>query len=306
MSQLINDMQKKMRLMGLAQSTIKSYCGWTRRYIYFCKVENGEWVHPSDLGASEIERFLTWLATKNNPVKSPSQNQAFNALLFLYRHVLKIELGEINAVRSRRAKTIPVVLTRNEVNALLSKLRGINQLICRLMYGTGMRLYECISLKVKQIDFDANIIHIMMSKGKKDRILSLPVSIKAELKAQIDKVHRYYEQDYARSFVKHPFIDANVFFRGKVKDGIRYHIYPRQIQRAITRASKLAGINKRVKTHTLRHSYATHMLEAGYDIRTIQVMLGHTDIRTTMIYTHVTSAMKVKSPLDFGDIATHG
>jgi len=306
MSKLINDMQKKMRLLGLAQSTIKSYCGWTRRYIYFNKIEKGNWVHPSELGANDIERFLTWLVTKKDPVKSPSQNQAFNALLFLYRHVLKIDLGEINAMRARRAKTIPVVLTRGEVNAMLSKLRGVNQLVCRLMYGTGMRLHECISLRVKQIDFDANVIHVMMSKGKKDRILALPVSIKSELKAQIEKAEKYYEQDFKRSFVSHKFIDANVFFRGKVQDGIRYHIYPRQIQRAIVRAAKLAGVNKRVKTHTLRHSYATHMLEAGYDIRTIQEMLGHSDIRTTMIYTHVTSVMKVKSPLDFGSIATHG
>ena len=218
MSKLINDMQKKMRLLGLAQSTIKSYCGWTRRYIYFNKIEKGNWVHPSELGANDIERFLTWLVTKKDPVKSPSQNQAFNALLFLYRHVLKIDLGEINAMRARRAKTIPVVLTRGEVNAMLSKLRGVNQLVCRLMYGTGMRLHECISLRVKQIDFDANVIHVMMSKGKKDRILALPVSIKSELKAQIEKAEKYYEQDFKRSFVSHKFIDANVFFRGKVQD----------------------------------------------------------------------------------------
>ncbi|HDG98101.1 MAG TPA: integron integrase, partial [Desulfobacterales bacterium] len=275
----------------------------------------------SEMGEPEVEAFLTWLATEENVAKS-TQNQAFNALLFLYREVLKTPLeGRIDAVRSGKKQRLPVVLSREETAQLLSAMSGVPQLVAKLLYGTGMRLMECLRLRVKDIDFELNEIRVRNGKGGTDRLVFLPESIKPTLREHLERVKLIHQNDLSKGHGevylpgalarKYPkagkqwiwqYVFPSIKLSKDPRSGVirRHHMDPSTLDRAIKRAAKLAGINKRVSSHTLRHSFATHLLQSGTDIRTIQNLLGHKDISTTMIYTHVLRKMspKIKSPLD--------
>jgi len=273
------------------------------------------------MGEPEVEAFLTWLAVERNVAKS-TQNQAFNALIFLYRDVLKCPLeGRINAVRSRGKQCLPVVMSKKETRQVLSAMSGVTQLMAKLLYGSGLRLMECIRLRVKDIDFEINEIRIISGKGDKDRLAPLPESIQPALKTHLERVKLIHEHDLAKGFGKVYLPNAlarkypnaakqwewqYVFPSRKLsrdpRENVmrRHHMDPSSLDRAIKQAVKLAGITKRITPHTFRHSFATHLLQTGTDIRTVQSLLGHNDISTTMIYTHVLrqGAHGVKSPLD--------
>ena len=276
---------------------------------------------PSDLGAPEVVRFLEHLAVERTVAVS-TQNQALNALVFLYSQVLDRSLDDLGAfVRAPRPRRLPVVLARAQVRALLDAMSGTHQLMARLMYGTGMRLLECVRLRIKDIDFDYRQIVIRDAKGGKDRIVPLPDLLPEGLMTHLTRVRELFEEDRAQGFGEVFLPDAlSRKFRGAARDWIwqyafpsgrlsvdprsaktrRHHLHENGLQRAIKRAAHAAGLTKKVSSHALRHSFATHLLEAGYDIRTVQELLGHADVSTTMIYTHVLNrgGRGVKSPLD--------
>jgi integron integrase len=251
-----------------------------------------------------------------------TQNQAFNALLFLYRNVLQIELATpIHALRAKRAQHLPTVLSKTEVNQVLNGIQGLHQLMARLLYGSGLRLMECLRLRVKDIDFEQSQVVVCEGKGEIDRLTILPASLVEPLKAQIAFVEQQHERDLANGYgsvelpyaLAHKYPDADkelswqyVFPSDRLstdpRSGItrRHHVDPSGLQRAVKTAAKLAKMNKPVSPHTFRHCFATHLLEAGYDIRTVQELLGHKDVKTTMIYTHVLNRgpKAVRSPLD--------
>ena len=293
-----------------------TYISWIKRFILF----HGK-RHPKDMGEPEAEAFLTWLAVERNVAKS-TQNQAFNALIFLYRDVLKCPLdGRINAVRSRGKQRLPVVMSKEETRQMLNAMSGATHLMVKLLYGSGLRLMECIRLRVKDIDFEINEIRVRSGKGDKDRLVPLPESIQPALKTHLERVKLIHEHDLAKGFGKVYLPNAlarkcpnaakqwewqYVFPSRKLSRDPRENVIRRNhmdlssLDRAIKRAVKLAGITKRITSHTFRHSFAVHLLQTGTDIRTIQSLLGHNDISTTMIYTHVLrqGAHGVKSPLD--------
>ena len=273
------------------------------------------------MGVPEVEAFLTWLAVEKTVSKS-TQNQAFNALIFLYREVLKQPLdGRINAVRSSKKQRLPIVMSKEETQILLSGMSGTTQLMAKLLYGSGLRLMECIRLRIKDIDFEINEIRVHSGKGDKDRLVPLPKSIKPALKTHLERVKLIHENDlskgYGEVYLPHA-LDRKYQNAGKEwtwqyvfpstklsrdprKNIIRrHHMDPSSLDRAIKRAVKLANISKQISSHTFRHSFATHLLQTGTDIRTIQSLLGHNDVSTTMIYTHVLrqGGQGVKSPLD--------
>jgi integron integrase len=276
---------------------------------------------PAEMGALEIGAFLSHLAQEAN-VSASTQNQAFNALLFLYRNVLQIELATpIQALRAKRAQHLPTVLSKTEVNQVLSGMQGLHQLMARLLYGCGLRLMECLRLRVKDIDFEGSQVVVRQGKGENDRLTMLPASLVEPLKAQIAFVKQQHEHDLADGYGSVELPDAlarkysnadkelswqYVFPSDRLstdpRSGItrRHHLDPSGLQRAVKTAAKLAKINKPVSPHTFRHCFATHLLEAGYDIRTVQELLGHKDIKTTMVYTHVLNRgpKAVRSPLD--------
>jgi len=273
------------------------------------------------LGASEVEQFLTHLAV-NGKVAASTQNQAKAALLFLYREVLAIELPWLDNVEQAKApKRLPVVLNRDEIQAILSRLSGTNRLIASLLYGTGMRIMECLRLRVQDVDFTRREILIRDGKGAKDRVTMLPGLLAPVLQAHLDKTQGLHKEDLAQGFgaVYLPFalerkypnaardwIWQYVFPAAKLstdpRSGVvrRHHIQEQSIQRAVKQAVRAAGLSKAATPHTFRHSFATHLLESGYDIRTVQELLGHADVSTTMIYTHVLNkgGKGVTSPLD--------
>lgn len=237
---LLDQVRERIRVKHYSLRTEQSYIGWIRRFILFHDKR-----HPRDMGASEIEAFLSHLAI-DRKVSASTQNQSLAALLFLYREVLGIELPWLDGVtRAKTSEHVPVVMTRSEIDRLFAQLGGTHLLMARLLYGTGMRLMECVRLRVKDVDFGRSSIAVRSGKGAKDRITMLPQSL---------------------------------------RDEIRVHL---ALQRTIKRAVIAAGIHKSASTHTLRHSFATHLLEGGYDIRTVQELLGHRDVSTTMIYAHV-------------------
>ena len=309
-------MRDVMRLKHYAYRTEITYSGWIKRFIFFHDKK-----HPKDMGEPEVEAFLTWLAVDQKVAKS-TQNQAFNALIFLYRDVLKCPLeGRINAVRSRKKEHLPVVMSKEETHRVLNGMSGSTQLMAKLLYGSGFRLMECIRLRVKDIDFEINEIRVRSGKGDKDRLVPLPESIKTALSIHLERVKLIHEKDladghgevYLPQALSRKYPNAAkewrwqyVFPSTKIsrdpRTGLtrRHHMDPSSLDRAIKRAVKLAGITKRVTSHTFRHSFATHLLQTGTDIRTIQSLLGHNDVSTTMIYTHVLrqGAQGVKSPLD--------
>ena len=273
------------------------------------------------MGAAEIEAFLTHLAVKEN-VAASTQNQAFSALLFLYRDVLHKELdGPINALRAKKPKRLPTVLTKEEVYRLLGHLSGDHLLMAKLLYGSGLRLMECLRLRVKDIDFSQYQIIVRDGKGQKDRVTMLPKSLIAPLQAHLQSVERLHQEDLARGFGsvylpyalerKYPNADREwiwqyVFPSQRLsvdpRSGVvrRHHLDESGLQKAVRAAARAAGIPKKASCHTFRHSFATHLLENHYDIRTVQELLGHKDVKTTMIYTHVLNrgGLAVRSPLD--------
>jgi integron integrase len=287
-----------------------------KRYILFHNKR-----HPNDMGSAEIEKFLSHLAV-NLKVSASTQNQAFNALLFLYREVLKKDLDEsIHAIRAKRPRRLPTVMTKEETMKVIGALSGDFQLMVKLIYGSGLRLMECLRLRVKDIDFDNNHIVIRDAKGMKDRVTVLPENLKPLLREHLRRVKMQHDHYLAKGFGhvylpyalarKYPNADKEWGWqyafpaKGVSKDPRtgemrRHHLHENSLQKAVKNAVHLAGMTKQVSVHTFRHSFATHLLEAGHDIRTVQELLGHKDVSTTMIYTHVLNrpGISVKSPLD--------
>ncbi len=311
-----DDMRNMLRLMHRSHRTERAYIGWVRRFYRFL-----DGLSPHALDSAHVMDFMTQLAVEQK-VSAATQNQAFNAILFLFRHTLDKDIDDIaDAVRAKRTRRLPVVLTKSEINRLLEGMRGTNRLMARTIYGCGLRLAECVSLRVKDIDFERGAITVRAGKGDKDRETVLPTSLKHDLKAHLKQVRSIYEADRDRDATgvmipgalerKYPNAGkewAWFWVFPSLKDstdpqrGIlrRHHVHRGNLQRALKSGAKQADIHKRITVHTLRHSFATHMLENGYDIRTIQELLGHTDLRTTMIYTHIVSKNRhgVVSPLD--------
>jgi integron integrase len=313
---LLDQVRREIRLRHYSLRTEEAYVNWIRRFIFFHRKR-----HPRDMGATEVRAFLEHLANEGQ-VASATQHQAASALLFLYLQVLKVQLEGIDeALRPKRPARLPTVLTREEVARLLAVLEGTHQLIGRLLYGTGMRLLEGLRLRVKDIDFARNQMVVREGKGFKDRVTMLPGSLKAELQRHLERARILHEQDlkaglgavylpYALA-EKYPNADREWawqwMFPAKTigsdpRTGARrrHHVHENAVQKAIKEAVRRAGLDKPASCHTLRHSFATHLLEAGYDIRTVQELLGHKDVATTQIYTHVMQqpGIGVRSPLD--------
>ncbi len=322
---LMDQVRQKLRLLHYSWDTEQCYVRWIERYLIFHK-HGDNWRHPRELGRAEMEAFLGHLATERH-VSASTQNQAFGALLFLYQKVLEIELPPIDALRAKRTKRLPVVLSLGEVKQLLAGLAELETrepyaLMCRLMYGTGMRVMECCRLRVKDVDFERNQIIVRQGKGDKDRVVPLPKSVREELAELILQRRRLHERDQSRGVAGAWLPDAleekfgeaatelcwQFVFASRVlaedprQPGTRrrHHVHEGCVQRAIHRVVKNLDWHKKVSCHTLRHSFATHLLESGADIRTIQDLLGHADVSTTMIYTHVadTGGAGILSPLD--------
>lgn len=314
---LMDQVRNKIRYKQYSLRTEQAYAGWIKRYIIFHKKR-----HPSEMGASEIESFLTHLAV-DRKVSASTQNLALCAILFLYRDVLEIELPWLDDFsHAKRPQRLPVVLSREEVQALLDNVeKPLYALVLRLLYGTGMRLMECIRLRVKDLDFERNEIIIREGKGGKDRVTVLPSAVRGDLTKQLSVSRRLYDLDRVNQspgiFLpdalerKYPnagkewawhwvFPSTKLSTCPRTRVIRRHHMDEKAIQRSMKQTIRHVGINKPASPHTLRHSFATHMLENGYDIRTVQELLGHSDVKTTMIYTHVLNrgGRGVKSPLD--------
>lgn len=313
---LLDQVRERLRFRHYSIRTEKVYIHWIRRFILF----HGK-RHPSEMGAQEVEGFLSWLAADRG-VAASTQNQALSALLFLYREVLAIELPWLDGIKpAKRPERLPVVLKREEIAAILSHLEGRNALMASLLYGSGLRLMECVRLRIKDVDLERRQLLVRDGKGGKDRMTMLPESVVPVLSDQLARVREVHRQDVAAGFgaVWLPHALARKYPRAPWEPGWQYvfpatrrstdprsgrigrhHIDEQTLQRAVKRAVRAAGIEKPASCHTFRHSFATHLLEAGYDIRTIQELLGHRDVRTTMIYTHVADCggRGVRSPLD--------
>jgi integron integrase len=313
---LLDQVRGKIRLKHYSIRTEQAYVDWIKRFIlHFGKR------HPRELGAADVEAFLTHLAVAGN-VAASTQNQAKSALLFLYREVLEMELPWLdNVERAKVPKRLPVVLTRDEVHAVLSRLSGTHWLIASLLYGAGLRIMEALRLRVKDVEFSRNEILVRDGKGFKDRVTMLPAALAAPLTEHLKRVKALHGQDLAagRGAVflpyalerKYPgsardwawqyvFPSANLSEDPRTGIERRHHLQDQAVQRAMRQAVRDAGVAKPATPHTLRHSFATHLLEGGYDIRTVQELLGHADVSTTMIYTHVLNkgGRGVTSPLD--------
>jgi integron integrase len=315
-SHLLTDLRRAIRVRHYSRRTEEVYVQWVRRFVKFCGLR-----HPREVGQVEVTRFLTSLAI-NHKVSASTQNQALSALVFLYGEVLGMEVRWLSAlVRAKRPARVPVVLTRDEVRRVLDKLPGVSWLVASLLYGTGMRLLEGLQLRVKDVDFAANEITVRRGKGDRDRVTMLPERLKSPLLEHLAGVRRQHERDTAVGAgwvelpgalsVKYPRAGREwawqwVFpaTRWHLDRGSgqrrRHHLHETVLQRAFREAIGAAGIAKHATCHTLRHSFATHLLESGYDIRTVQELLGHRDVKTTMIYTHVLrrGGLGVRSPAD--------
>jgi len=313
---LLELVRQEIRRRNYSYSTEKHYCLWIKRFIKFHELK-----HPKTLGEPQIVDYLNHLAVTQN-VAASTQNQALCAIVFLYEHVLKLEIGSLkNLKRAKKPKTVPVVLSVNEVRLLLGQLKGVPLIVSSLLYGAGLRISEALRLRVQDLDFDYLQITVRSGKGNKDRVTMLPENLIEILKDQVRKVKNLHEQDLARGFgktilphalsKKYPAAAAESGWqylfpaRKRRKDprsGIRhrYHISSKKIQRSVKMAAKQAQISKKVSPHTLRHSFATHLLQNGYDIRTVQDLLGHKSLKTTSVYLHVLNrgGHGVQSPLD--------
>jgi integron integrase len=313
---LLDRMRAEIRVRHYSIRTEESYVDWARRFILYHNKR-----HPKDMGAEEVRDFLSYLATERN-VSASTQNQAKSALLFLYREVLHIELPWLDEVIAAKAsRRLPVVLTPTEMRRLLNAMSGTMGLVASLLYGTGMRLLEGLRLRVKDIEFERREIIVREGKGNKDRVTVLPENLILPLQAHLKKVKALHERDldagYGEVYLpdalarKYPkagkawgwqYVFPSVVRSVDPRTGIerRHHLYEASVQRAVREAARLAEIHKPVTPHVLRHSFATHLLQNGYDIRTVQELLGHSDVSTTMIYTHVLNkgGKAVVSPLD--------
>jgi integron integrase len=308
--------REKMRTRHLALRTEQAYLQWLRRYIAF----HGR-RHPRDLGGPEVEQFLTHLAV-DRKVSAPTQNQAMQAILFLYRHVLEIKLPWLDKVtRASRPQRRPVVLSRTEVHSLLAQLHGVPWLVANLLYGSGLRLTEALRLRVKDLALERGELIVREAKGGKDRVTVLPGALETSLRAHLTRLRNWYEEErrLERPGVSLPFALARKYPHAAKQWGwqylfpssgihadsgsgqpVRHHVHEKAIQRAVQTAVRRAGLTQPASSHTLRHCFATHLLEDGYDVRTVQELLGHADLKTTMIYLHVMGkgAGGVRSPLD--------
>ena len=324
---LLDQMSDAIRTRHYSYRTEETYLDWARRFILFHQKR-----HPQEMGAPEIQAFIAHLATQRN-VAASTQNQALSAILFLYREVLHKEIDPILLSSAKRPERLPTVLTHEETLRIINQLAGTHKLMAQILYGSGLRLMECVRLRVKDIDFEYKTITVRDGKGEKDRVTPLPDSILTDLRRQIEKVRLLHEEDLSANCgevylphaleMKYPNAARDLIWQylfpaakrsldpltlpshsgsgggGEGRER-RHHLDPSGLQRSVKETAKKVGIRKRVSCHTFRHSFATHLLQNGYDIRTVQELLGHKDVRTTMIYTHVLQrgAGEVKSPLD--------
>jgi integron integrase len=315
---LLDTVRNKIRFKHYSLSTERTYVHWIKHYIFFHNKK-----HPIEMGKEEIEQFLTFLAVQKK-VSPTTQNQAFSAILFLYKEVLGVDMSSCNiqALRAQERKHIPQVLTKEEVQKVTGELTGIYQLVVQLMYGCGLRMQEALNLRIKDIDFGFDKVYIWDSKSLKDRTVPLPQVLKQRLKVQVAYVEQLHAKDAADGYGsvylpyalerKYPHAKFETKWqylfpmRNVAKDPRsdiirRHHIHEKTLGRNIKQAAMKAGVHKRVTSHIFRHSYATHLLQNGIDLRSIQELLGHKSVETTMVYTHVVAEMnkgRVASPLD--------
>jgi integron integrase len=313
---LLDRVRDALRARHGSRRTEKAYVAWIRRFILF----HGK-RHPAEMGAAEITQFLSFLAVQGN-VAASTQNQALSALLFLYRNVLEQELPWLDeVVRAKRPARLPVVLTRDEVRAVIRELQGPARLMAILLYGAGLRLLECARLRVKDVDFATNQIVVRAGKGDRDRVTMLPSAVKADLATHLESVNKQHDADlqHGAGWVELPwalarkypsagrewgwqwvFPATRIYVDRVTGQRRRHHLHESVLQRAVKEAVRRAGLAKRATCHTFRHSFATHLLDDGQDIRTVQELLGHRDVSTTMIYTHVLNRgpAGVRSPAD--------
>lgn len=316
MSELLNNVRNVMRVRHYSYETEKIYIYWIKQFIYFHNI-----THPAEMGAAEVEAFLTHLAVEKN-VTASTQNQALFALLFLYKEVLKVNLPWLDDFSpAKKQSRVPVVLTKTEVKLILDQLKGTNWLIANLLYGSGLRLSEALRLRVKDLDFGYRQIIVRDGKGGKDRLTVMPTKLIEPLQKQLGTARKIHEQDLRRGLgrVEMPFALSRKYpnaesewawqyvFPSKSlsenpRTGLkgRHHVSPASVQKSFRETLRKSRIAKNASPHTLRHSFATHLLQDGYDIRTIQEMLGHKELTTTMIYTHVLNQHRlgVRSPAD--------
>ncbi|MBI4447268.1 MAG: integron integrase [Acidobacteria bacterium] len=313
---LLESMREALRSRHYSRRTERTYAMWVRRFVHFHRLR-----HPADMGEAEINAFLSHLAVKEH-VSASTQTQALSAILFLYRSVLGTKIGALDGlIRARKPKRLPVVFNRDEVRAVIHQLKSDQWLMATLMYGAGLRLMECLRLRVMDVDFSVNQIAVRDGKGAQDRLTMLPQSAKQPLTDHLKGVRAIHQRDlqdgYGRVFMpyalarKYPnaaaewgwqyvFPAQHRFVNKENRTQGRHHVHETVLQRAVKEAVRKAGITKHAGCHTFRHSFATHLLENGYDIRTVQELLGHKDIKTTMIYTHVLNrgGKGVRSPAD--------
>jgi integron integrase len=312
---LLDRVRIAVRTLHYSPRTEAAYVYWVRRYVFHHRLR-----HPAEMGADEVRAFVSHLAV-NQHVSASTQNQALCALVFLYRHVLDRDLGRVEGIeRAKRPRPVPVVLTRDEIARLLAHLKGTPLLVCQLLYGAGLRLDEGVSLRVQDLDFDSKQITVRHGKGGKGRKTLLPDAAAPSLRLHLAFVKRLHRDDLARGLGRAPLPESLLRHQPEAarewiwqwvfpaashfKDrssGLRhrYHVHRSSIQRAVATAAREAGIAKPVRPHTLRHSFATHLIEDGVDIRTVQELLGHQDVATTMIYIHATRhGLGVRSPMD--------
>ncbi|MBA4070217.1 MAG: integron integrase [Gemmatimonas sp.] len=313
---LLDVMAERLALRHASPRTVEAYTDWVRRYVRY---HQGR--HPRELGEAEMTAFLSHLATERR-VAASTQNQALAALLFLYREVLDTTVGWLDTmVRAKRPARVPTVLSREEARRVLEAMHGAPLLVAQVLYGAGLRLSEACALRIKDVDLDRRELVVRQGKGGRDRLTMLPESLVEPLRLQMERVRELHRRDMAagRGHVMVPtamtrkapsaardmrwqwVFPASRFYRDPLTaHWVRHHLHQTVIQRAVAAAARVAAVNKRVGCHTFRHSFATHLLEAGYDIRTVQELLGHRDVKTTMIYTHVLNrgGRGVRSPLD--------
>lgn len=314
---LLDQYSEVLRTLHYSARTEKTYISWVRQYILHHNKR-----HPREMGVVEINEFVTFLANQKN-VAASTQNQAISAILFLYRHVLNIELDEIALlpIRPTRPKRLPTVLSKEEAKNVITRMTGVYKLMTQIMYGGGLRLMEVLRLRVKDLDFENHQIIVRDGKGENDRFTIFPNASLEPMRLHLNQVHAQHEQDLSQGLgtvylpyaLERKYLNANREFAWQYvfpafelsinpQNGVRqrHHIGESGLQKAVKQAAKLANVNKLVTPHIFRHSFATHLLQSGYDIRTVQELLGHKDVKTTMIYTHVLQlgALAVKSPLD--------
>jgi integron integrase len=300
---LLDQVRQVIRTLHYSDRTEKAYVHWIKRFIFFHNKR-----HPAEMGEAEIGRFLSSLATDSH-VSASTQNQALNALLFLYREILKKDIGYVNGViRAKRPHRLPVVLTRQEVRSILASLDGSHWIMAMLLYGAGLRLMECLRLRVKDIDFTSNQIVVRAGKGDKDRHTMLPAAVKEPLAKHLEVIRRQHQGDLERGLGrvalpnalerKYPnagkewgwqwvFPATSHYVDRVTGEKRRHHLHESVLQKAVKESVQKAGVPRPASPHSFRHSFATHLLEDGYDIRTVQELLGHRDVTTTMVYTHV-------------------